>query len=127
MTSEPICIRRTATVEEADIVIAWLADRGVEAMVLDRSNPGVMAFGVTDVEGIAIGVADQETADRAKGLLDEHDREKREGGEPTAETGPSLTCEECGKPVDADRGAGGTTLECPHCGAYVDVPESPSP
>jgi|GEM_PF-1449444 len=127
MTSEPICIRRAATVEEADIVIAWLADRGVEAAILDRSNPGVMAFGVTDAEGIAICVTDEETAERAKGLLEEHDREKREDGEATAETVLSVTCDECGEQVDAPSGAGGATLECPHCGAYIDTPESPSP
>ena len=32
-----------------------------------------------------------------------------------------------GKPVDANSAAGGATLECPHCGAYIDTPESPSP
>ena len=75
MASEPIIIRRTRTVEEADIIVAWLDENGVPANVLDHENPGVFAFGVTDTEGIAIAVADEELAERAKALLEAHDRE----------------------------------------------------
>jgi hypothetical protein len=121
MTTEPICIRRAGTVEEADIVVAWLADQGIETTIVDRSNPGVLAFGVTDIEGIAICVADQQIADRAMELLTEHDRLAKQAAGGSAD-GVDLTCEECGKTVTANPGAADTTLECPHCGAYVDVP-----
>ena len=62
MVGELICVRRTATVEEADIVVAWLDSQGLKAQVVDRENIGVRAFGVTDHEGIAVCVADEETA-----------------------------------------------------------------
>ena len=51
MPSEPICVRRAATIEEAEIIVAWLDERGVMATIFDPSNPGVAAFGVTDLEG----------------------------------------------------------------------------
>lgn len=35
----------------------------------------------------------------------------------------SATCDECGKPSDWPAAAMGTTELCPHCGAYMDVPD----
>ena len=49
MNEGPIVVRRVGTVEEADLIVAWLDINGVEAAVLDRDNPGTLAFGVTDV------------------------------------------------------------------------------
>lgn len=122
MTSEPICVRRTATVEEADMIVAWLVERGVQSMVMDRDNPGVMAFGVTDEEGIAVCVADSETADRAEALLDEHDKEAAaRTADPSA--GPiEAVCEDCGKTSTFPATTSGTVQECNHCGCHVDVP-----
>ncbi|MCH7705200.1 MAG: hypothetical protein IIB61_08810, partial [Planctomycetes bacterium] len=121
MANEPICIRRTSTVEEADIICGWLAERGINAEVSDRNNPGVFAFGVTDVEGIAICVPDAQTAEKAAKLLDEHDRERAH----TAD-GPSMpvdvVCDGCGETCsfpDEDRG---TVQTCPHCEGHLDVP-----
>lgn len=35
----------------------------------------------------------------------------------------TATCEDCGKPSDWPASAMGTTEVCPHCGAYMDVPD----
>lgn len=123
MSSEPICIRRTATVEEADILVAWLAERGIPATVADRDNPGAFAFGVTDTEGIEVFVANEETARRAKELLAELDREHAaEHGAEGAEEVVEVTCEECECSCSFSAAQRGSVQQCPECGAYVDVP-----
>ncbi|UCF32801.1 MAG: hypothetical protein JSV78_10755 [Phycisphaerales bacterium] len=121
MPGDLYCIRRTATVEEADIIVTWLADRGIEAQVVDRDNPGVLAFGLTDAEGIAICVADEETAKKAQALLEEHDREAAAQSKGEGEV--EATCEECGTVNTFEASTRGTVQECSECGAYVDVPE----
>lgn len=124
MSSEPICIRRAATVEEAEIIVAWLDERGVTATIFDPSNPGVAAFGVTDLEGVAICVKDQGSADLAITFLKEHDLE-RAATAPSSQsnTGLEIHCDECGKTMTIDPSASRTTFECPHCGAFVDAPD----
>ncbi len=123
MSEEPICIRRAANEEEADLIVAWLEENGVEAAVPGRQSTGVLAFGVTDDEGIGIYVANEETARQAQRLLAEHDRQRatdaaRDSGETEVET----TCEECGKVASYPLEQAGLVQTCPACGAYVDVP-----
>ncbi|MFQ5590190.1 MAG: hypothetical protein ACE5HE_03410 [Phycisphaerae bacterium] len=122
MAGAPVLIRRTSTVEEADIIVAWLEERGIEAVVADRDNPGVLAFGVTDVEGIEVYARDAETAARAQTLLAEHDSERSDSPAPAESRDPiDVTCDECGAvcsfPADTSR----LVEECPECGAYVDT------
>jgi len=120
MPNDPVCIRRTNTLEEAAIIVGWLEDRGVEAKVVDPANPGVMAFGVTDPEGIEIYVADAPTAKQATTLLAEHDREQAKStGSGTIE----VTCEACDMRHSFPVSQRGTVQECSGCGAYIDLPE----
>ena len=125
MPENPVCIRRTNTIEEAEILISWLDERGVKAAVLDPDSTGVFAFGVTDPEGVEIYVADEETAERAKVLLAEHDREREE---PTpADDRPALIevkCDECGQLKSYPSDRAGSVQECAQCGAFIDVPSA---
>ncbi len=123
MPNEPVCIRRVGTMEEAEIIVAWLDEQGVQATVVDPNNPGVMAFGTTDAEGITICVAEAEKADRAKVLLAEHDK-KHEHDSATAAAGSCIdvTCEPCGRVNSFPADAGASVQECSGCGAYLDVP-----
>lgn len=118
MSDEPVCIRKAGTLEEASIIVAWLADQGVEAHIADADNPGVIAFGITDPEGIMVFVKDQATAERAGTLLMDHDNEHE-----STETGGDVdvTCDACGETFHCDADMTGKTQECPKCGAYVDV------
>lgn len=118
--SEPICIRRTSTMEEAEILVAWLADNGLTAHVVDRANPGVFAFGMTDLEGIAVFVADAESADRARTLLEEHDRAAAARWANAKPIG--VSCEECGAANEYPARLAGSVQECASCHAYLDVP-----
>ena len=123
MSRKPICIRRAATLEEAEILVAWLAERDIKATITDRDNPGAFAFGVTDTEGIEVFVADEESARQAKQLLAEHDRE-RAARQETDDAGGEVevTCEECQCACSFPAAQRGSVQECPECGAYVDVP-----
>ncbi len=120
MATAPVCIRRTNTIEEADIIIAWLEDQGLKAMVPDRDSTGVLAFGVTDAEGIEIFVADQETADRAATLLEQHDRERAAAGSAAGEL-LEVKCDKCGKLNRFPAGTRESVQECGECGTYLDV------
>ena len=123
MAGEPVIIRRTNTVEEADIIVAWLGEQGIEAKVYDHENPGVLAFGVTDSEGIEIYVADAETAERARKLLEQHDarRDAEEAKIPGSTI--EVKCEECGHVNSLPGYTRGSVQECEECDAYIDVPE----
>lgn len=123
MPNEPVCIRRVGTMEEAEIIVAWLDEGGVQATVVDPNNPGVLAFGPSDAEGIAIYVADAETADRAQTLLAEHDKQHAQG----SAKGPAgstidVTCAECGRVNSFSLDACGSVQECSECSTYLDVP-----
>lgn len=123
MVNEPICIRHANTTEEAEIIVAWLEEQGIEATVTDPSSTGVMAFGVTDTEGIEIFVADAQTAERAKVALAEHDKQHAlDGGEAEPEAMIDVTCDECKQVNSFPSDSAGTTQECSECGGYLDVP-----
>jgi hypothetical protein len=123
LTSTPICVRRTGTVEEADLIVAWLEDAGVHASVVGRDSFGVQAFGVTDEEGVGIYVNDPAAAERAKALLAEHDR-RQAGRLAVAAAGGTtdVACEECGEVNSFEIHLRGTTQTCSCCGANLDVP-----
>lgn len=123
MPKEPVCIRRCGTVEEASIIVGWLKDQGVEARIVDPANPGVMAFGVTDPEGIEIYVADEAAADRAADLLDTHDQTRAAELVSSGEI-VEVVCDKCGSTNTFSPEDRGTVQECHDCGEYVDIPEA---
>lgn len=127
MTNDPVCVRRSATTEEADVIAAWLDDQGIKATVMGHDSFGHQAFGVTDPEGVGVFVADEAAAERAVELLTEHDKVTTKGSDTGGGGTVSFKCEGCGGAATFPVALKGTTQECPHCGAYVDVPESQHP
>jgi len=119
MEKNPIIVRRVNTVEEAEVIVAWLDDQGVKASIADPANTGVFAFGVTDIEGVAICVADEATATKAKALLEKHDAERK--SRPPAGESIRIKCESCGEENTYPGEAAGTVQQC-KCGAYLDLP-----
>lgn len=119
MAGDVICVRRVGTVEKADIITAWLKEQGIEATVADRSNPGAMAFGLTDAEGFAICVADEKDAQRAKALFAEHDA--THSHESTGKK-VDIKCDECGETATFECEAQPSVQSCPECSANIDVP-----
>jgi rRNA maturation protein Nop10 len=113
----------------ADAVIQLLATKDIAAEMAPPVPMETSALtGMSDApEEFPVLVADAKQAEEARGLLTDAVKmdamraaiEKR-----AARTGTvSATCDECGKPSDWPAAAMGTTEVCPHCGAYMDVPD----
>ncbi len=118
MSMESICIRRCNTIEEAEIVISWLEENGIDATVLDRNNPGPLAFGLTDREGYPVLVTQDANAKKATLLLEEHDKQKAAIKSEFRE----ITCDKCGMQSQFDI-ARGAVQSCDNCGAFLDISE----
>ncbi|MCH7591209.1 MAG: hypothetical protein IH989_00305 [Planctomycetes bacterium] len=121
MTDQPVCIRRVNTLEEAQLLVAWLDDYEIDATVVGAQNPGSLAFGISDFEGIGVFVTGGSAAERAGELLAEHDA-RSPASEPDDEYF-DVTCDECGEVTTFQRGEVGTVQTCAACGAFVDVPD----
>ena len=123
MIASPVCVYRAGREEEAHIVAAWLAAEGIDARVFQRDNPGVMAFGITNDEGIAVCVSDATKATDARRLIEEHRRAREESSTPKSGVSPvEVVCEDCGGTSRFRLELRGTVAECEACGGYVDVP-----
>ena len=120
MTDQPVCLRRVNTLEAAQLLVAWLDDHEIDATVVGAQNPGSLAFGVTDFEGIGVFVPDESTAERATQLLAEHDARSPEGV--SDEEYFDATCDECGEVTTFENDDAGTVQSCSACGAFIDVP-----
>lgn len=121
MTDQPVCIRRVNTLEEAQLLVAWLDEYEIDATVMGAQNPGSLAFGVSDFEGIGVFVPNGSTAERASELLAEHDARSSVGE--SDDESLDATCDECGEVTTFQRDDVGTVQTCAACGAFVDVPD----
>jgi len=70
VTEDLITVHNAGTLEEADIVVAWLDDQGIDAMVKDRHSistfSGISAVSHNEIE---VCVTDPAEAKRALELL----------------------------------------------------------
>ncbi len=116
----------------ADAVIQLLAGVGIaaEAVAPPPKTDSQPITGVTDMvtpDEFEIRVTDPAKAAAAKELLDSalatatvrDVREKRANRTGTV----SAVCEECGRSSEWPAAEMGTTENCPHCGAYMDIPD----
>jgi len=127
MSRDMNCVYRAASVEEADIVVAWLVDRGISALVRDRHAIGTLnAPPAVAPKGIAVCVLNEEQAELAKMLLAEHTDELKKN---RAHIQPGkvfrVVCEECGRASDFPSELYGSVQNCPICRANMDVIEPP--
>jgi hypothetical protein len=122
------CVYRAASVEEADIIVAWLAERSVQAFVKDRHAIGTiyLAFAAAP-KGVEVCVLDPAQAGEARKLLQMHFDELSHRPQPVP---PGkvfrAVCEECGRPTDFPSELYGSVQTCPNCRANMDVNEPPA-
>ena len=122
------CIYRAISVEEADIVVAWLAEQGVNAFVKDRHALGtIYLFFAVAPKGVEVCVFDPQQADLARNLLANHfaDLKHRPMQAPPGKVFRT-TCPECGRIADFPSELYGSVQTCPHCRANMDVTEPPA-
>ena len=123
MSHNELSVYTAGNVEEANVVVAWLADRGVEAIVPERGNP---ALGLPNIipGHVEVCVAHANQLDEARKLIVEHEEHLREHLRASgAVTLVDLTCPKCDKTISVEPGDAGQVIECPHCHEYVDVPD----
>lgn len=122
MSTDPVCVRRANNIEEAELIVAWLDECDIEATVVGGQNPGALAFGVSDFEGIGVFVSDATTADRARTLLSEHDAQHAKAATTTPpQEGIHVTCDECGADNAFAATERGKVQTCKACGAFLDI------
>lgn len=119
------CVYRASTVEEADIVVAWLADREIFAFVKDRNMAGNHVTLAVAPKGVEVCVADPTLAAQASELLRIH----REGqmGQPMGEFEKvvPVQCPKCGSMLEYPGEFMGSEQACPNCGQDIRVGDSP--
>ncbi len=70
MTKDLITVHNAGTLEEADIVVAWLDDQDIKAMVKDRHAIGTFSgLGAISHNEIEVCVTDPGDAEKARELL----------------------------------------------------------
>ncbi len=123
MPTDMRTVYRANNVEEADIIVAWLDEQGVSAMVKDRTVAGTLEIPMLFTpRGIEVCVPDRDQADRAVELLKDHYSEQAQADE--SDRTVDAVCEECGKTSSFPYSQCGLVQNCPHCNAYLDVPEA---
>jgi hypothetical protein len=120
------CVYRASSVEQADIVIAWLAEEGISAFVKDRNMAGNYVALAVAPRGVEVCVANSEEAVRAESLLQDHLKSiKPKTGGPGVDKVIPVLCSECGRQVEFPGELYGSVQNCPSCGRNIDVGDPP--
>jgi hypothetical protein len=116
----------------AEEVGAWLGTKGFPCEVVPPEHPYEPPDGIGLAAhappGIEVRVLDVDQAQKARDAIDEQ-REVNQAIRARMErratrTGTvAATCDECGKTSEWPAADMGTTQDCPHCGAYLDIPD----
>jgi len=128
---DPRTVLVTDVMTVAEKVVEMLAAQGIAAEVFVPPAKSIYnpLTGLTDdaAEEIEVRVADPLKADDAKKLLGDAQRTAmlRDIRDKRANRSGTVTavCEECGKSSEWPASAMGTTDVCPHCQAYMDIPD----
>ncbi len=129
MQRDPRCVFVADNFALGEVLAAWLGEQGIPAQVMNPATLGglvglsvwALAGAGVSAQGLEVWVLDPADADRARLLLEEHQqtlRERAAGGGPVR-----VVCEECGKAAEFPAGQRGSVQNCPHCEAYLDVPD----
>lgn len=130
--ADPRTVLSTDNPKVADTVIEWLAAEGIEAEVI-VPRPSVTSDPLTGLtegpaeEELEVRVIDAAKVEDARKLLSDAQRTARLHAirdQRAKRTGTvAAGCEECGKSSEWPATAMGTTETCPHCTAYMDIPD----
>jgi hypothetical protein len=124
---DPFAAYNAASNLEAHFVCGLLQDAGIQAVVIeDVSQVGVWLGGtVAEIHKPQVWI-ERADIERARPVLTDYERrnaERRVAERVERAAGPpvEVVCEECGKRSEFPAAQKGTTQNCPHCWAYVDV------
>ncbi|MGL6094264.1 MAG: hypothetical protein ACRC7O_00500 [Fimbriiglobus sp.] len=128
---DPKCVYVADDFGTAGLVVSWLAGLGIEAMIMDEATLGGLegltawAPGRVSTRGLEVWVKDPDTAADARTQLDAKAAEIAAMKAARAARVGTVTaiCEECGGRTEFPMSVAGRTENCPHCRAYIDVPD----
>lgn len=124
---QPVIVYTAATNVEAHLIVDLLHANGVLAhAVEDQSGVSLWSFGTISQYHKPNVWVEQSSAQEAAQLIQtfEQNRRDRENlGQGVGEI--QVVCEDCGKTTTFPDSFDGTTQECSHCHAYVDVGDLP--
>lgn len=129
---DPKCVFVADTLAESHSVVAFLGANGIDAQVMNELTlggfEGLTAWlpGKASLRGLEVWVTDPATADSARKLIAENEATlQRAEASRALRTEPiSATCEECGRTAVFPPADQGTVQDCPHCRAFIDVPDA---
>jgi hypothetical protein len=126
---DPRCVFVANTMANAVVTATWLSQNGIPARVMDLMTLGglegltALAPGIS-ARGLEVWVNDPADAPEADRLLAEHEAALTQQAAEAEQRQPTqVVCEDCGKSSLFPADQYGTTQDCPHCGAYLDVVE----
>lgn len=115
-------VARFVTVQEADTFQALLAEQGIRSWVNNATVVQMEWIISNAVGGVRLDVADDDY-DQAKAIIDDLQRKRTDRRERLRSVRVTAVCEDCGREATFSGDRAGFVENCPHCGAYVDVPE----
>jgi len=124
---KPVIVYTAATNVEAHMIVEMLHANGVPAYAVeDQSGVSLWALGtISQFHKPNIWV-DESAIQEAADLIRDFEEKKRSRSTAVEGIGDiQVLCEDCGKPTSFPSSLDGTTQECQHCGAYVDVGDLP--
>jgi hypothetical protein len=114
----------------AEAVVQLLTSNNIPAEIAPpppMESSALTGFSDQPPEEFPILVTDPKKADEARELLTSAEKMavvRSAVAKRAARTGTvTATCEDCGKTSEWPASAMGTTDVCPHCGAYMDIPD----
>ena len=122
---KPVIVYTAATNIEAHMIVDMLQSNGVPAQAVeDQSGASLWAFGaISQFHKPNIWV-DESTIKKAADLIQGFEEKRRARNKPVEDSGEvQAVCEDCGKTTVFPAALDGTTQECRHCHALVDVGE----
>ena len=122
---EPFAVYIAATNLESHMIVDMLNANGIAAFAdEDQSGVSLWAFGtISQFHKPRVWIEKSASKEAAQIILDFEERKRQhqnpDGGDDTIEA----KCEECGRTTIFPDSLNGTTQECSHCRAFVDVGE----
>ena len=124
---KPVIAYTAATNVEAHMIVELLLANGVPAhAVEDQSGVSLWAFGTISQFHQPNVWVDETNFEQAAGYIRDFEEKKKSRNAPVKGAADLLVnCEDCGKTTSFPASLDGTTQECQHCDAYVDVGDLP--
>lgn len=128
---DPKCVYVADDFGMAGLIVSWLGTHDIEAVIMDEATlgglEGLTAFapGRVSTRGLEVWVVDADRAEAANTLLaDQASEIQAKRAAKSDRTGTvSVDCEACGQQTEFPMSSAGRTENCPHCQAYLDVPD----